>query len=133
MKTKQILLVEDDPKVSAALTARLRSEGYGVLAAPGPSAGTSFALAEKPDLIITDFRMPAMNGLTFVRRLKEQGFADVPFMVITASYLNGIWEEAMALGAAAYFEKPYDPDRLMTAVHATLNSECKQPTKGPLS
>ncbi len=122
MKSKLILLVEDDPRVTAALSLRLRSEGYDVLAAPGPSAGTSFALHQRPDLVITDFLMPTMDGLSFVRQLKQQGFADVPFMVITASYRDGLWEAARELGAAAYFEKPYDPARLMAAVHATLNS-----------
>ena len=121
MNARKILVVEDDPQVSAALTTRLRSAGYDVLAAPGPHIGENFARLQKPDLIITDIMLPTMDGLTFVRKLQHEGLADVPFIVITASFQDGLWESAMHLGATAYFEKPYDGARLMVAVNEILN------------
>lgn len=123
---KRILLVEDDPRIALALTVRLRSAGYDVLAAPGPSSGTSFANALLPDLIITDLRMPHMDGFTFVRHLRRTGLEKVPVIVITASRRDGLWETAMQLGAAAYFEKPYDATLLLAAVANAL-----QPTISP--
>lgn len=118
---KQILLVEDDQRIAGALSLRLRQAGYAVTTASNPVGGIELALAKPPDLIITDMKMPAMHGLTFVNRLKRLGLAEVPFVVITASYRDGLWESAMGLGAAAYFEKPYDPEKLLTAVIGILN------------
>lgn len=121
MSAKKILVVEDDLQVSLALSARLRSAGYDVMAAPGPHVGENIALQERPDLIITDIMLPTMDGLTFVRKLKEDGLGGVPFMVITASHEDGLWESAMELGATGYFEKPYDGARLLVAVGEILN------------
>ncbi len=120
MSAKQILVVEDDPRVSAALAARLRSAGYEVLAAPEPHVGANLALFRQPDLIITDILMPTLDGLSFVRALKDMGFGDVPFIVMTASYQDGLWESAMELGATAYFEKPFDGAKLLVAVDEAL-------------
>jgi DNA-binding response OmpR family regulator len=121
MSAKNILIVEDDPQISAALATRLRAAGYDVLTAPGPHSGGRFAHLHRPDLIITDIMLPTMDGLTFVRKLQHEGLADVPFIVITASFQDGLWESAMHLGATAYFEKPYDGARLMVAVNEILN------------
>ena len=118
---KRILLVEDDWAAAMALTARLNSAGYDVLTAPGPAAGRAFAMACQPDLIITDIFMPTTDGLTFVSELKKEGFEKVPFIVVTASQRDGIWEKAIDLGAAAYFEKPYEGNRLLAAVAASFN------------
>ena len=117
---KKILLLEDDAKVSAALGARLRHAGYEVLAAPDPGFAMLLATTHAPDLIISDLWMPIMQGFTFARRLKSLGLPNVPVIFITASRRSGLWEEALALGAAGYFEKPYDPPRLLAAVAEIL-------------
>jgi CheY-like chemotaxis protein len=121
MKVPRILLLEDDRRVSAALAARLRSAGYEVTAAPDPAFGVVLAALNPPDLIITDIWMPVMQGLTFARRRKAFGLADVPVIFITASRRDGLWESAMSLGAAGYFEKPYDPHRLLAAVAEAID------------
>jgi DNA-binding response OmpR family regulator len=118
---KRILLIEDDWPAAMALTVRLNSAGYDVMTAPGASVGRAFAKAHHPDLIITDIFMPSTDGLTLVSELRKEGFGEVPFIVITASQRDGIWEKAISLGAAAYFEKPYEGNRLLNAVAASLN------------
>jgi DNA-binding response OmpR family regulator len=128
---KRILVVEDDPRIATALTVRLRSAGYDVLMAPGPSAGATFAHAVTPDLIITDVGLPHMDGFAFVRQLRRTGFETVPVIVITARRGGGLWETAMQLGAAGFFEKPYDAARLMATVAGVFNSnDSPQQTKG---
>ncbi len=119
---KHILLVEDDPRISSALAIRLRQAGYEVKIAPDPKCGVSLAVEQPPDLIITDLYLPQMNGFNFVNQLKTMGLNEVPFMVITASQRDGLWESARELGAAGYFEKPYDPARLMATVGSILNT-----------
>jgi CheY-like chemotaxis protein len=62
-----------------------------------------------------------MSGFNFVGKLRGLGLDRVPFVVITASRRDGLWESAQQLGAAGYFEKPYDPARLMAAVGDILS------------
>jgi len=114
--TKRILILEDDPRVAKALTARLRGAGYLVVSAPDPGFGVIMAATHPPDLIISDIWMPVMQGLHFMRQKDALGLPRVPVIFITASRQEGLWETAMNLGAAGYFEKPYDPDQLLRAV-----------------
>ena len=121
---KKILIVEDDRRIRTALGARLRAAHYEVLPACDPVYATLLVAVYKPDLIIADIWMPVMQGLTFVRRLRSLGLGEVPVIFLTASYREGLWESAMELGAVGYFEKPYDPDRLL----ATIASVFAPPT-----
>ena len=118
---KNILLVEDDARIATALAIRLRTAGYAVTIARDPNCGVSLAVEQTPDLVITDLFLPQMNGLNFVGKLRGLGLDRVPFVVITASQRAGYWESAQQLGAAGYFEKPYDPGRLMAAVGKILD------------
>jgi CheY-like chemotaxis protein len=117
---KKILLVEDDRRIRTALVARLRAAHYEVVAACDPVYATMMVAAHQPDLIIADIFMPVMKGLTFVRQLKGMGLHSPPVIFITASQQEGLWESAMRLGAAGFFEKPYDPNRLLATVAHTL-------------
>lgn len=119
---KKILLVEDDLRVRSALAARLRSAGYAVVTAPDPAFAILLAVTSRPDLLIADIWMPVMQGFTFVRRLESVGLAKIPTIFITASHQDGLWETAMSLGAAGFFEKPYDPERFLAAVARATGS-----------
>lgn len=118
---KRILLLEDDARLSKALAARLRTAGYDVTTAPDPAFAVVHGAANPPDLIVSDIWMPVMQGLTFARRRATFGLAHVPIIFITASQREGLWESAMSLGAAGYFEKPYDPERLLVAIADAIN------------
>lgn len=117
---KKILIVEDDFKIATALAIRLRAAGYEALTAVDPAFGAMLAVTHRPDLIISDIWMPIAQGFTFVRRLKSLGIENVPIIFITASLRDDLWETAMALGASAYFEKPYDSQRLLARVREIL-------------
>jgi DNA-binding response OmpR family regulator len=126
---KKILVIEDDCRVAAALTARLRTAGYEVFSAPDPGHATIVAAMQSPDLIVTDIWMPVMQGLTFVRRLGSLGLGRPPVIFMTASRADGLWESAMEMGAAAYFEKPYDPQRLLAAISEALAHRTSGPAQ----
>jgi DNA-binding response OmpR family regulator len=117
---KKILIVEDDTQIAAALAIRLRASGYEALTAVDPAFGAMLAVTHQPDLIISDIWMPIAQGFTFVRRLKSLGVESVPVIFITASQRDDLWETAMSLGAAAFFEKPYDTQRLLARIHEIL-------------
>jgi len=119
---KTILIVEDDRNIAAALAVRLNAEGYKVLSAFNGREGLLTAVREKPDLIISDIWMPEPIGFLNPERLSKLGLTEMPVIYITASKKKDLCEIAYQEGAAAFFEKPYDPDELLAAVDHALSA-----------
>src|SRR5687768_15416712 len=117
---KKILVLEDDPKIATALAVRLEAAGYEVMTAPDGAQGLKIALEHRPDLVVMDIWMPIGLGFSVAQRLRDLGFANIPLIFITASRLKGLREAAAQVGAVAYFEKPYDAEELLAAVHQAL-------------
>jgi len=124
---KKILIVEDDTKIAAALAIRLSAAGYDVLAAADGLEGMQAAVKDRPDLLLMDIWMPIGLGFSVVQRLKAIGLGDIPVIFITASRLKGLREAAQQMGAVAFFEKPYDPEKLLAAVAEALHPELRTP------
>lgn len=118
---KKILVVEDDADINRALGIRLRAAGYAVVTAMDSYSGFKLALEEKPDLMILDISMPAGDGFSIVERIRESGECDEPpFIMLTASKRTEYREQAAMLGAAAYFEKPFESSALLAAVQQAV-------------
>ena len=117
---KKILIMEDDAKIAAALAIRLEATGYEVKRAPDGFRGLQLALRDRPDLIIMDIWMPVGMGFSVAQRLESLGFGDVPVIFITASKVKGLRETVEHLGGAAFFEKPYDPQQLLSAISKAI-------------
>ena len=117
---KKILVMEDDAKIAAALAIRLEAAGYEVLTARDGFGGLKVALHDRPDLIVTDIWMPVGTGFSVAQRLRSLGLANIPIIYITASKLEGLRESAKELGAAAFLEKPYNPEQLLEVVSQAL-------------
>ena len=118
---KKILVVEDDPAISKALMFRLSSSGFEVITAFDAITGMAAATREIPDLAILDISMPGGNGLDLAERLQNLSkTAAMPFIVITASKKYSLRRRAIELGARAFLEKPYEPEKLMEAVSEAL-------------
>lgn len=115
-----ILVVEDNPRIAAALTVRLRAAGYDVLTAADGRQGILSAVSRKPDLIISDIWMPEPMGFLNHDRLHQLGLAEVPVIYITASQKPDLPRIAREEGAAAFFEKPFDAKALLNAVAQAL-------------
>lgn len=110
-----ILVVDDHPENRDLMTTILGYQGYQVLEANDGLAALSLIQSHKPDLIISDILMPAMDGFEFVRRLREQpGRGDIPVVFSTAHYLSA---EARALAARCgvphILPKPFEPEQLI--------------------
>jgi two-component system, chemotaxis family, chemotaxis protein CheY len=75
-------------------------------------------LQEQPvDLVITDVNMPNMDGITFVKKLRElEDFRFVPVLVLTTESQKSVMEEGKAAGATGWIVKPFSTDKLMAAV-----------------
>ena len=118
---KKVLIVEDDKKISMALTIRLKSKGYEVLTAFDALSGVSVAVKNRPDMILLDVMMPAGGGFSVAERLRALAqTAMTPIIFLTASKRPGLEEKAEELSAVAFFEKPYDAESLLKTIDETL-------------
>jgi len=117
---KKILILEDDTAIAAALAIRLEAAGYEVLTAPDGVQGLKLVLDQRPDLILMDIWMPVGIGFSVAKRLQSLGLGGIPIIFITASKQKGLKKAAKNLGAAGFFEKPYDSAQLLQAVARTL-------------
>lgn len=123
---KKILIADDDPKVTFALTRRLEANGYSVRTAPDGFEALKLAKAESPDLILMDIWMPVGIGLSVAERMKELGL-DIPVIFLTASRKPGLREAAERVGGAAFIEKPYDPQLMLQTIEQTLDLAAPTP------
>ena len=119
---KRILIIEDDEKISKALVLRLQAAGYAINTAYDAVTGLSNAVKCPPDLILLDISLPAGSGLTLAERLHTLLVTPPPIIFLTASTQPGLQEQASRLGAAAFFEKPYQPEQLMATIAAKLDA-----------
>ena len=120
-----ILVVDDEPSLRLTMTMLLRSRGHRVCAADGVTAALSVLTTERPDIVVTDLRMPDGAGLDVVRAAKVR-CPDADVIVLTG-YAG--WEsakEAMQLGAADYFEKGHDPEGLLQRIARSLEEQARR-------
>jgi DNA-binding response OmpR family regulator len=129
---KKILIVEDDQNIAKALAIRLKSAGYEVTVAPDAMTGVAAALKIQPDLAMLDVSLPAGNGFTVAEKIRELLVTATPIIFLTASKQRGLRHKAQDLGAAGFFEKPYDADELLAAIrHAFGEHEVTKHTPAP--
>ena len=119
---KRILIIEDDPRITAALKVRLNARGYEILTAGNGFEGLKLAMNSRPDLLLLDIMMPMGMGFSVAERLKAVGLGHIPIIFITASKRTGLRRTAAKLGAAGFFEKPYDADELVSAIELILGA-----------
>ncbi|SRR5581483_1952030 len=118
---KKILVIEDDDEMRELMRISLSNNGYEVVTAPDGVSGYDTALFLKPDLIITDIRMPGADGIHVVRRVRDtDSLAETPILVMTA-FGTGSATFSLQLGANAFEPKPIDPQRLLSTVKRLLS------------
>ncbi len=125
---KSILIIDDDAAVLRALKKVLSAEGAQVTSASGAGEAMEH-LTDKPariDLIITDLRMPILNGQSVLRAVKA-ALPEVPVIVITAYGSPEKQSECWKDGAAAFLEKPLDTPQLLTAIDGVFSTHQADP------
>ena len=117
---KKILVIEDDDVMRELMQMTLEQNGYEVVTAADGVRGHDAALFLKPDLIITDIRMPGADGIHVVRRVRDtDSLAETPILVMTA-FGTGSATFSLQLGANAFERKPVDPQSLLTTIKRLL-------------
>ncbi len=117
----KILVVEDDPFFLRVLTKRLSAEGYQVFAASDGREGMKAIVSHEPDLVVSDWMMPEVDGLELCQSVKTGLKESAPyFLLLTAK--GEISNKLLALdtGADDYLVKPCDQGELMARVRAGL-------------
>lgn len=118
--SKTICVVDDDPSVCKALSRLIKSVGFRVKTYGSAQGFLDDGHTEEADLLVIDIRMPGMNGLDLQNHLAATGHT-IPIVFITA-YENGMSKtKAMASGAVAFFQKPFDEKDLLGAIYKGLN------------
>lgn len=104
---RSILIVDDDSAVAETFARMLRLEGYDVATALDPEKGLELAGTLHPHAIILDMRMPILNGLQFLRKVRATpALSHVPVAIVTGDYFMGepVINELRSLGAAVRFK-----------------------------
>lgn len=121
MKNKTILIVDDQYGIRVLLDEVFRKEGYQTYQASNGKQAIALAEERKPDLVILDMKIPGMDGLEILRRIKTLN-KKIQVIMITAYGELDLIQEAMQLGALTHFTKPFDIDELRIRVDSYLTS-----------
>jgi nitrogen regulation protein NR(I) len=116
-----ILLVEDDTSIATGLQKVMRANGYEVTALSRGDAGLEQAIAKPFDVVVTDLKLPGLDGLELVRQL-HQAKPKLPIILITAHGTTEIAIEATKWGAFDYIPKPFEVDELLDLTAKALES-----------
>jgi DNA-binding NtrC family response regulator len=116
---RTILLVDDDESLRRITEYNLREDGYQVTTAPDGRTALQRFQDGPVDLVITDVRMPEMDGVELLAHLKAMQ-PDLPVIVLTAHGTIGSAVEAMKVGAFDYLTKPFSRDQLKASVRKAL-------------
>ena len=113
-----ILVVDDEPQITRVLKTTLSSQGYGTRTAADGDEALLMMKTWSPDLLITDLRMPNMDGLELCRRVRAN--SQIPIIVLSVKGEEKIKVQALDAGADDYVTKPFSTNELLARVRAAL-------------
>ena len=120
--SKRLLVVDDEPNLLRAVAACLKTENYEVSTARNGQEALMQLAESVPDLIISDIRMPGMDGYKLARQLRgSPRTALVPIVFLTAKDETADRIEGFRAGIDAYLTKPFEPDELIAVVNGILS------------
>src|SRR5579859_5361187 len=115
-----ILIVEDEPRMRRLLEISLGEDGHHVQTAEDAEKGLAFLRRQPPDLVVTDLKLPGMNGLEFLEEGKRLNAA-LPFIVMTAYGSVETAVDAMKAGASDYVLKPFTMAEMKLVINKELD------------
>ncbi|QBC42327.1 response regulator [Iodobacter fluviatilis] len=117
MAKKTILILDDSASMRATVSITLNGAGYEVIEAKDGNEGLSKLSGLRVNLIISDVNMPGMDGITFLKKLKEQAaHRYVPVIMLTTESADDKKQQGKEAGAKAWIVKPFEPAKLLDAV-----------------
>lgn len=126
--TNNILIIDDDKLIAVTLRRLLTREGYNVTTALNGARALMLIQRLDFDLIMSDIKMPGMDGIETVKKIREylaqNNKKPVPEIFITAYAKEDIYHKALQLNVAAYIEKPFDIKTLLQTTKEVLERAC---------
>ena len=118
----KVLVVEDDRSIQMVLELVLtRMAKCSVVAASDGPEGLAKIQTEKPDIVLLDLMLPGMDGFEICQRVKaDEATRLIPIIFLTAQPQPSFVARAMALGAAGYLVKPFDPVKIIDQINEAL-------------
>jgi len=115
--SKSVLFVDDEPDLLRLIRGLLEEEGFQVLTSESAEEALAQLKATRPDIILADIKLPAMDGFQLYEQVrKTPGLDTVPFVFVTAYNDQEAIASAKALGASDYVTKPFDFELLIQTV-----------------
>lgn len=122
----KILVVEDSKFQMKQIIKTLEALGYETIYASNGKEGLEKVKSENPDLVMTDLLMPELDGIGFIKQLKEDAF-DKPIVVLSADVQKPVREECISLGVTEFLNKPLDKDLVKEKLTAIVNPWVSSP------
>lgn len=120
---KTVMVVDDSASLRQVVRMALSSAGYEVIEATDGQDALDKLAGAKIQLVISDVNMPRMDGITFVKQLKEKSeYRFVPVIMLTTEGQDQKKEEGRAAGAKAWMVKPFQPEQMLAAVSKLLGA-----------
>ena len=114
---KTIMVVDDSASIRMVVGIALRSAGYEVIEAQDGKDAIGKLTGQKVHLIISDVNMPVMDGITFVKNVKQMpNYRFTPIIMLTTESDESKKREGQAAGAKAWVVKPFKPEQMLGAV-----------------
>jgi CheY-like chemotaxis protein len=118
-----VLVADDDHDILALVSLRLKKAGYGVVTATDGVQALKAVREHRPELAVVDVRMPEMDGLELIRRIRADGeSAGMRVIALSAGASDANLDEGLGAGADAYMTKPFNAKQLVELVESTLSA-----------
>jgi len=120
-KSKKILIIDDEAYIRRIIEVKLKTKGYQVITARNGKEGLSNFKIHQPDVVVTDIKMPVMDGKEFCRQTnplkKVRPFLTI---IVTCSLVDDGWKWVDDMDDTLFFEKPFSPSRLLDVIDKYL-------------
>lgn len=129
MTEKKVLVVDDEIHIVHVVAIKLRNNGFEVISADNGAKAFELACEQKPDVIVTDFQMPVMNGLELVEKLRQcEQTKDTPVILLTARNFAITQQQQEDLKISQCLSKPFSPKELLGNIedimyHKAINKQ----------
>lgn len=125
-RTPTVLVVEDDNLVRETLGCVLEDDGFNVDLVANGEAALQLIYERQPDIVISDIRMPIVDGYELFRRMQaDRSLMEIPVIFISALASQNDVRQGMALGVADYLTKPFDPPQVCQAIRVRLRQKSR--------
>lgn len=121
MAERKVLVVDDEIHIVHVVAIKLRNNGFKAITAETGSEAYELACKEKPDIIVADYQMPAMNGLELTEKIRQnETTKDIPVIMLTARSFAIEQNIKEKLRISQCLSKPFSPKELLRSIEDTL-------------